>query len=219
MKRRMQKVEGWVQTQAKCLPLKMVAADGKKRATDCADTETLLRLVQSVPSPKAEPFKQWLAKLGAREVTAAIAPLAPPLGDTRPPVPAETAPAADWLNYHRAMVALYERATIIEATLANHTGQLGELSTRVGGLEEGLRILVDRLGPATLSPEHMATVKALTKRLSEKTGIKYQTIYWQLNQHFHVGQVEQIAADRWAEVVEWFTRRTGSINDLWSSEE
>jgi hypothetical protein len=117
------------------------------------------------------------------------------------------------------MVALYERATIIEATLADHTGQLGELRTRVGGVEEGLRILVDRLGPATLSPEHMATVKALAKRLSEKTGIKYQTIYWQLNQHFHVGQVEQIAADRWAEVVEWFTRRTGSINDLWSSEE
>jgi hypothetical protein len=44
--------------------LKMAAADGKKYATDVADTEQLLRLIQSVPSPKAEPFKQWLAKVG-----------------------------------------------------------------------------------------------------------------------------------------------------------
>lgn len=44
--------------------LKMTAADGKKYATDVADTEQLLRLIQSVPSPKAEPFKQWLAKVG-----------------------------------------------------------------------------------------------------------------------------------------------------------
>jgi len=44
--------------------LKMPAADGKKYITDVADTEQLLRLIQSVPSPKAEPFKQWLAKVG-----------------------------------------------------------------------------------------------------------------------------------------------------------
>jgi DNA-damage-inducible protein D len=44
--------------------LKMLAEDGKNRLTDTADTETLLRLIQSIPSPKAEPFKQWLAKVG-----------------------------------------------------------------------------------------------------------------------------------------------------------
>lgn len=44
--------------------LKFEAADGKKYATDCLDTQGLLRLIQSVPSPKAEPFKQWLAKVG-----------------------------------------------------------------------------------------------------------------------------------------------------------
>ncbi|MBN8677244.1 MAG: Bro-N domain-containing protein [Chitinophagales bacterium] len=44
--------------------LKMVAEDGKLRDTDVADTEQLLRLIQSIPSPKAEPFKQWLAKVG-----------------------------------------------------------------------------------------------------------------------------------------------------------
>ncbi|AOW08764.1 BRO family protein [Flavobacterium gilvum] len=48
----------------KIVQLKMLAEDGKNRLTDSADTETLLRLIQSIPSPKAEPFKQWLAKVG-----------------------------------------------------------------------------------------------------------------------------------------------------------
>ncbi|WP_159477472.1 BRO family protein [Dyadobacter sp. 3J3] len=48
----------------KIVRLKLLADDGKKRETDTADTETLLRIIQSVPSPKAEPFKQWLAKVG-----------------------------------------------------------------------------------------------------------------------------------------------------------
>jgi DNA-damage-inducible protein D len=52
------------ETVTNCHGLKMKAADGKMRMTDVADTEQLLRLIQSIPSPKAEPFKQWLAKTG-----------------------------------------------------------------------------------------------------------------------------------------------------------
>lgn len=52
------------ETVTNCHSLKMQAADGKMRATDVANTEQLLRLIQSVPSPKAEPFKRWLAKVG-----------------------------------------------------------------------------------------------------------------------------------------------------------
>jgi DNA-damage-inducible protein D len=48
--------------------LKMAAEDGKMRLTDVADTEQLFRLIQSIPSPKAEPFKQWLAKVGYERV-------------------------------------------------------------------------------------------------------------------------------------------------------
>jgi DNA-damage-inducible protein D len=44
--------------------LKLVSSDGKKYLTDCTDTKNLLRIIQSIPSPKAEPFKQWLAKTG-----------------------------------------------------------------------------------------------------------------------------------------------------------
>ena len=52
----------------KIVHLKMTAEDGKNRVTDTADTETLLRLIQSIPSPKAEPFKQWLALVGAERI-------------------------------------------------------------------------------------------------------------------------------------------------------
>ena len=52
----------------KCRQLKLKAKDGKMRETDVLDTEGIFRLIESVPSPKAEPFKVWLAKLGKREV-------------------------------------------------------------------------------------------------------------------------------------------------------
>ena len=48
----------------KIVQLKLPAEDGKLRETDCANTETLFRIIQSIPSPKAEPFKRWLAKVG-----------------------------------------------------------------------------------------------------------------------------------------------------------
>ena len=51
-----------------CSQLKMQSADGKYYLTDVADTEQLLRLIQSIPSPKAEPFKQWLARVGYERI-------------------------------------------------------------------------------------------------------------------------------------------------------
>ena len=56
------------ETVTKCNGLKMQAPDGKMRMTDVIDTEQLLRLIQSIPSPKAEPFKQWLAKVGYERI-------------------------------------------------------------------------------------------------------------------------------------------------------
>ena len=67
LKRRMAD-EGASETYTKCVQLKMQAADGKQRLTSAADAETLLRIIQSVPSPKAEPFKQWLARTGAERL-------------------------------------------------------------------------------------------------------------------------------------------------------
>lgn len=56
------KTEDGLELSTICRQLKMKATDGKMRKTDVADTEALLRIIQSIPSPKAEPFKQWLAK-------------------------------------------------------------------------------------------------------------------------------------------------------------
>lgn len=67
MKSRLKK-EGSEQTLTNCKGLKMIAQDGRMRKTDCANTQTMFRLIQSIPSPNAEPFKQWLAKVGYERV-------------------------------------------------------------------------------------------------------------------------------------------------------
>ena len=67
LKKRLQD-EGANETVTKCNGLKMRAMDGKMRLTDVADTETMLRLIQSIPSPKAEPFKRWLARVGKERI-------------------------------------------------------------------------------------------------------------------------------------------------------
>ena len=62
------------ETVTSCNALKMTAADGKRRLTDVADTEQLLRIIQSIPSPKAEPFKLWLAQVGRERIEENIDP-------------------------------------------------------------------------------------------------------------------------------------------------
>ena len=62
------KREGFSQVYEKIVQLKLEAPDGKLRLTECANTETTFRVVQSIPSPKAEPFKRWLAKVGYERV-------------------------------------------------------------------------------------------------------------------------------------------------------
>lgn len=64
LKRKLAQEAGVEQPYEKIVRLKLTAPDGKKRETDCAIAETLLRIVQSIPSPKAEPIKLWLAKVG-----------------------------------------------------------------------------------------------------------------------------------------------------------
>ena len=61
------KMEGF-ELYDKIVQLKLLSSDGKKYETDCADTELLLRLIQSIPSPKAEPFKMWLASVGNERI-------------------------------------------------------------------------------------------------------------------------------------------------------
>ena len=66
--------EGADQLLTNCKQMKMTASDGRKRLTDVADTEQLLRIIQSIPSPKAEPFKLWLAQVGRERIEETIDP-------------------------------------------------------------------------------------------------------------------------------------------------
>ncbi|HOZ36603.1 MAG TPA: BRO family protein [bacterium] len=61
-------IEGGIQLSTICRQLKLESSDGKKYATDCANTEGIFRIIQSIPSPKAEPFKLWLARVGYERV-------------------------------------------------------------------------------------------------------------------------------------------------------
>jgi len=67
MKTRVKNQDG-IELSTICRQLKLESSDGKKYATDCANTEGIFRIIQSIPSPKAEPFKRWLAKLGYEPV-------------------------------------------------------------------------------------------------------------------------------------------------------
>ena len=73
LKERLNK-EGANQLLTNCQQLRMIAPDGKKRLTDVANTEQLLRIIQSIPSPKAEPFKRWLAAVGSERIDETIDP-------------------------------------------------------------------------------------------------------------------------------------------------
>ena len=62
------KDEGGLELSTLCRQLKLISSDGKKYETDCANTEGIFRIIQSIPSPKAEPFKRWLAKVGYERI-------------------------------------------------------------------------------------------------------------------------------------------------------
>lgn len=68
LKSKLSNEEGFTQLSGKIGQLKLPSSDGKEYATDCANVETIFRIIQSIPSPKAEPFKRWLAKVGYERI-------------------------------------------------------------------------------------------------------------------------------------------------------
>ena len=219
LKRRMSD-EGAAETYTNCVQLKMRSPDGKQRQTDAADVETLLRIIQSIPSPKAEPVKRWLAKIGAQRLDAVTQPAAPTsLASEKRALtqPDEMAPALEWAEYYERLAALYRRQAayearlrVVDAMLVQHEADINELHARMESADEVLRLvpeILERLGPETLTPEHQRTLQNAVKRLHEVGGYTFATIYTELGEHFHVAKYDQIADARWEEVAEWFRVR------------
>lgn len=231
LKRRMSD-EGAAETYTKCVQLKLRSADGKMRETDAADSETLLRIIQAVPSPKAEPVKQWLARTGAQRLDEVSRPTLDPAEVSTAlaavPKPAVDAPALQWALYYGQLAALYRRQAIyeqhlatVEAQVTAHDTQLAEHEQQIAGLQDRVESvealagqvlpdLLERLaemGPQTLTPEHQATVKAMVGRLHDIGGYAFATIYSDLNAAFHVGKYSDIPDAQWSQVAEWLQRR------------
>lgn len=181
----------------------MVAPDGKQRVTDAADTETLLRIIQSVPSPRAEPVKQWLARVGAKRLDEVNRPLdaAEVSREIKAvPKPSLDAPALEWAEYHEQLAVLYRRQAAYEARLTFIEARQDQLEDRMESVEEVSRLLpeiLERLGPQTLTPEHQATVKAMVSRLHDLSGLSFATIYADLNTAFHVARYVDIPDAAW----------------------
>lgn len=128
----------------------------------------------------------------------------------KPSYPGTTAGPDERRKYHLDMVAWLDWQDDIRAWQSDTNNRLDGLESEVESLHEVVRLvpeLLERMGPATLSPEHMSSVQAMAKRLHDVGGFSFATIYGELNSAFHVGRYDQIADASWDEVTHWFTTR------------
>ena len=160
-----------------CQKFKFAAHDGKQRATECANTEGVLRIIMSVPSPKAEPFKLWLANLGKREIEETENP---ELGfeRTRALYKAKGYPD-DWIGYRVKTIGTRKELTeewknrnvtdgqqfsILTSTIAKGTFGLSPSEHKnLKGLTK----------PAQQLRDHMTPLELIFTALSEETAKQY----------------------------------------------
>jgi len=216
--------EGFVEASTNCRQLKMTASDGKQRFTDVADMETLLRIIQSIPSPKAEPIKQWLAKVGAKHLqetlpsdTMNVTTLGSAIAHEWQRRPEEAADSLVWAEYLERLAALYRRQAYFESRLEyvearthDQDERLNTLQKRVENLEAGATMLpelLERLGPERMRPEHQEMVKRWVRELHHLSGVDYNSIYQDLNADFEVDRFSDIRESEWERLEVWFYER------------
>lgn len=128
----------------------------------------------------------------------------------KPSYPDDSAGLDERRKYHRDMVTWLDWQADIATWQRDTNNRLDGLESEVESLHEVVRLvpeLLERMGPAALSPEHQHSVQALAKRLHEVGGFGFATIYSELNTAFHVGKYDQIADASWDEVARWFATR------------
>jgi hypothetical protein len=127
-----------------------------------------------------------------------------------PITPGDDATLEAWRGYHQAMIAWLDWQFDMAAWRSETDTRLDGPQSEVESLHEVVRLvpeLLERMGPATLSPEHQATVQAMAKRLHNVSGYAFSTIYSDLNQSFRVGKYSDIPDTQWAQVATWFQQR------------
>jgi hypothetical protein len=232
LKASMSSMEGWSELSANIGQLKLASSDGKYYLTDAADAQTILRIIQSVPSPKVEPIKQWLAKVGAEKLKHPPTTLPPP---SDPDTPAlhqsaiavawtEDKPAdgdllgwAAWLEklalVYRQQAALESRVSYMEAGLRSHDQRLEDITLRLVRLEEGQSTLPDLLAllhSEELSRPHQAAVRRWVGSLAGLTGWHQSMIYQDLLADFAYEKFSDASETDWQRIEEWFQARLES---------
>ncbi len=170
MKRRIQS-EGFYELLAKCQQLKMRSSDGKNYRTDATDTVTMLRIIQSIPSPKAEPIKQWLAREGAKRLEEQAHPLDPADASAERETmrkPERDASLLVWADYFEQMATLYRRQYAFEAQLQATQDDIEEHSERLEEHGEWLDEHAQRLeGHDTRLDDHDAQLDAVQRDIAD----------------------------------------------------
>ena len=150
MKKRVHSEDG-VELSTICRQLKLLSSDGKKYSTDCANVKSLLRIIQSIPSPKAEPFKQWLAQVGYERMQEIENP---ELAQERmKDLYEKKGYPKDWIDKRLRGIAIRQNLT-------------DEWKTRGITKEKDYAILTAEISKATfgLTPSEYKDVKGLTKK-------------------------------------------------------
>ncbi|MGO8948007.1 MAG: Bro-N domain-containing protein, partial [Ktedonobacterales bacterium] len=201
MKRYIQ-TEGFIQLSEKVRQLKLPSSDGKRYRTDAADVETMLRIIQSVPSPKAEPIKQWLAKVGAKKLERRQdAPTAPQPNSAIAVAWTTNRPSDDdllgWASFlerlaivYREQASLESRVRYLEQDSITKQQRLDILEQRVARLETDsatLPELFERLMPERLSPLHQQQLRRYETELVAATGWHPNMVYQDILTQFSLG--------------------------------
>jgi hypothetical protein len=215
--------EGFIEASTKCRQLKLRASDGKARTTDAADTETLLRIIQSVPSPKAEPIKQWLARVGAKAIHLTSPEVPVSLGSSiaevkqHKPADDDLLGMAEWYEQlarvYRQQANLESRLRFVESASRSQGLQLEDLVIRLEKVEEAqeaqelLPGLLESLRPERLSPQHQSLIRRWVMDLHHLTGWHVNVIYQDLVTDFALEAFGDARESDWERIAAWFTKR------------
>jgi hypothetical protein len=207
--------EGFTQLYARSVQLKLPSRDGKNYKTDAADLATMLRIVQSIKSPKAEPIKQWLARIGARNLEETYSPAS--LGSSIAEIKQHKPDDDDLLgmaDYYQQLSMVYRRQAHLESRLRlvevasqSHDKEITDMKIRLDELERNLSSLPDLLQllrVELLTPTHQKMVRHWVNELARLTGWHISKIFTDLAADFEYKTFSDARESDWDRITTYF---------------